>query len=218
MCGIVGVYGKNPEKTLIDRLYRLEYRGYDSAGIAVKVNTTVNLYKAKGEIKNLEKTVEITPNAQLGIGHTRWATHGKPDETNAHPHTSADGKWTIVHNGIIENYTTIKADLTKKGYKGRKIPYLEIRSRDCLNNNFIARVLCYDVSVEDFIKNLSKLEENVKKQGFSCKGIVRKRKGKEIFPKQIGYTENLTAISDDDFIKLVDIWGEKYLNAMKDWC
>lgn len=115
-------------------------------------------------------------------------------------------------------YPYICLVLTKKGYKGRKIPYLEIRSRDCLNNNFIARVLCYDVSVEDFIKNLSKLEENVKKQGFSCKGIVRKRKGKEIFPKQIGYTENLTAISDDDFIKLVDIWGEKYLNAMKDWC
>lgn len=117
MCGIVGFIGAKPEKTLLQRLKQLEYRGYDSAGIAVKSNTELKLFKAKGEIVNLENTVVPLENSLLAIGHTRWATHGKPDEINAHPHVSSDGEWVVVHNGIIENYDKLKTLLEKRGYK-----------------------------------------------------------------------------------------------------
>lgn len=116
MCGIVGYIGKNTEKVLLDNLKKLEYRGYDSAGIAVKSKSGVEIFKAKGEISKLEKIVISNPLSTHGIGHTRWATHGSPDEINAHPHASSDGVWTIVHNGIIENYNSIKDNLIKKGY------------------------------------------------------------------------------------------------------
>ena len=116
MCGIVGFIGKAPEKVLLEGLKRLEYRGYDSAGIALKFSDRMDLFKAKGEIKNLEKIVPNETTARIGIGHTRWATHGKPDETNAHPHVSADKKWAVVHNGIIENYIELKTKLNDFGY------------------------------------------------------------------------------------------------------
>ncbi len=116
MCGIVGYLGKNPEKILLENLKKLEYRGYDSAGIAVENSNGVQIFKAKGEISKLEKIVIENPLSTHGIGHTRWATHGSPDEINAHPHASSDGVWTIVHNGIIENYNSIKDNLIKKGY------------------------------------------------------------------------------------------------------
>ena len=117
MCGIVGYIGNNVEKVLLKKLKKLEYRGYDSAGIAVGADGGFSVFKAKGEIKNLEAIVKETKNATAGIGHTRWATHGKPDEINAHPHISSDKKWVLVHNGIIENYKDIKDKLVKKGYK-----------------------------------------------------------------------------------------------------
>ncbi len=117
MCGIVGFIGSESQKTVIKNLKRLEYRGYDSAGIAVKDNCgEIQLYKSKGEINNLEKITKINNNAILSIGHTRWATHGKPDEINAHPHVSNNGKWLVAHNGIIENYIQLKDVLVKKGY------------------------------------------------------------------------------------------------------
>lgn len=116
MCGIVGFIGEKPEVALIEGLKRLEYRGYDSAGIAIKNGEEAEIFKAKGEIKNLEKAVQPTINATVGIGHTRWATHGKPDEINAHPHVSADKEWFVVHNGIIENYLGLKDKLTSFGY------------------------------------------------------------------------------------------------------
>ncbi len=115
MCGIVGYVGKDTENILISRLKQLEYRGYDSAGIAVKGSDDISVFKAKGEIKNLEKAVTPVADSNFGIGHTRWATHGKPDEINAHPHVSSDKKWVIVHNGIIENYVDLKEKLTKSG-------------------------------------------------------------------------------------------------------
>ncbi len=117
MCGIVGYIGtKEAYPILINGLKRLEYRGYDSAGIAV-FNGKVNLYKHKGKINELEKFVTTkNTSGTLGIGHTRWATHGEPNNKNAHPHKSTNGIFTLVHNGIIENYTGLKKDLIDHGY------------------------------------------------------------------------------------------------------
>ncbi len=118
MCGIVGFVGENEAAPiLLEGLRRLEYRGYDSAGIAVK-GDDISVIKEKGRIDNLENCVnEINPKGTIGIGHTRWATHGAPDQINAHPHKSMNGVVTLVHNGIIENYIELKNDLIKKGYE-----------------------------------------------------------------------------------------------------
>ena len=117
MCGIVGYIGeKNVYPILIQGLQRLEYRGYDSAGLAI-YNDSLNVFKCKGRVSDLEKFVEaMDTSGQIGIGHTRWATHGEPNDTNAHPHTSMNGEFVLVHNGIIENYAELKSDLLKKGY------------------------------------------------------------------------------------------------------
>lgn len=106
MCGIVGIVGKNQaERIIITGLERLEYRGYDSAGLFVSDGKQSHLVKSQGRIKNLkEKVAAGDINGNIGIGHTRWATHGKPSEENAHPHTSADGQLVLVHNGVIENF------------------------------------------------------------------------------------------------------------------
>lgn len=120
MCGIVGFVGnEQAAPILLDGLSKLEYRGYDSAGIAVRDNdSNIKIVKAKGRLKGLiEKTdAGHAVFGTCGIGHTRWATHGEPSETNAHPHTSDDGNVVGVHNGIIENYQELKAKLIKKGY------------------------------------------------------------------------------------------------------
>jgi len=111
MCGIVGYIGQNDAKeTLLYGLEKLEYRGYDSAGIAVLNDSEVTLTKVKGRIAALKKSVDNTVHATMGIGHTRWATHGEPSEENAHPHQSPSGKFTIVHNGVIENYQQLKRE------------------------------------------------------------------------------------------------------------
>ena len=120
MCGIVGYIGnKQAAPILLDGLSKLEYRGYDSAGIAVREGEKeVKVIKAKGRLKVLaEKTNNGTAvPGTCGIGHTRWATHGEPSENNAHPHMSDDGNVVAVHNGIIENYQELKNKLLRKGY------------------------------------------------------------------------------------------------------
>ncbi len=119
MCGIVGYIGPSQAPAiLMDGLKRLEYRGYDSAGIAVHDGEKINMLKAKGKLVNLAQKLEENPvSGCLGIGHTRWATHGAPSDINSHPHISSDRLIAVVHNGIIENYLDIKEELTQKGYK-----------------------------------------------------------------------------------------------------
>jgi glutamine---fructose-6-phosphate transaminase (isomerizing) len=117
MCGIVGYIGKKEAfPILIKGLKRLEYRGYDSAGIAL-LNGNMTVFKKAGKVSELEKIVDHKfTGANIGIGHTRWATHGEPNDRNAHPHISQSGDLAIIHNGIIENYSSIKEELTKRGY------------------------------------------------------------------------------------------------------
>ena len=118
MCGIVAYIGeKEAYPILIKGLRRLEYRGYDSAGVAI-LNTKLHLHKTKGKVSDLETVLEgKSPKGTLGIGHTRWATHGEPNNVNAHPHSSMSKKHVIIHNGIIENYASLKKELIKRGYK-----------------------------------------------------------------------------------------------------
>lgn len=122
MCGIVGYVGKRPAyPILIKGLHRLEYRGYDSAGVAlINAQNTLSVYKAKGKVSDLETyCTDRDTTGTLGIAHTRWATHGVPSEANAHPHLSESGQITLVHNGIIENYATLRGQLEKKGFHFR---------------------------------------------------------------------------------------------------
>ncbi len=118
MCGIVGYIGHRPAaELLLNGLKRLEYRGYDSAGIAVVGNGRLQVYKQKGKVNDLAAALrERLPEGSLGIGHTRWATHGEPNDVNAHPHVSSDGDFAVVHNGIIENYAALRKRLQQKGY------------------------------------------------------------------------------------------------------
>ncbi len=118
MCGIVAYIGKNEAWPIVLKgLKRLEYRGYDSAGIALLNKGEINLYKRQGKVSNLEEYASAhNLDGNAGIGHTRWATHGAPNDVNAHPHLSMDGDLTLVHNGIIENYDVLKKELIKKGY------------------------------------------------------------------------------------------------------
>jgi len=121
MCGIVGYFGKrNASEILVDGLRRMEYRGYDSAGVACLHDGAIGVVKNPGKIKGLREKVDASDvdsmrHATLGIGHTRWATHGEPNELNAHPHLDASGHFVMVHNGIIENYKEIKAGLAQQG-------------------------------------------------------------------------------------------------------
>jgi len=119
MCGIVGYIGhREAYPIIIQGLKRLEYRGYDSAGIALYDGNDIKLSKTKGKVADLETRLEkeITTDGTLGIGHTRWATHGVPNDVNSHPHYSNSGELVIIHNGIIENYDSLKKELTKRGY------------------------------------------------------------------------------------------------------
>ena len=117
MCGIVGYIGqKEAYPILIKGLKRLEYRGYDSAGVAL-LNDQLHIYKCKGKVNELvQHAKNKDTHGNIGIGHTRWATHGEPNDVNAHPHVSEVGNLAIIHNGIIENYATLKVEIEKRGH------------------------------------------------------------------------------------------------------
>src|ERR1043166_4176436 len=119
MCGIIGFIGKrDAEPLLIEGLRRLEYRGYDSAGMCVIAGNSLDIRKKAGRIQNLADLLAKQPlRGTVGIAHTRWATHGPPSDANAHPHLDASGRIAVVHNGVIENYQQIKTRLQQKGHK-----------------------------------------------------------------------------------------------------
>ena len=119
MCGIIGYVGpRQPVQVLLDGLRRLEYRGYDSAGIATVSEGKLRVLRSQGKLDNLERQIQANPiDGSFGIGHTRWATHGRPNEENAHPHRDCSESLVVVHNGIIENYLELKAQLTKDGHR-----------------------------------------------------------------------------------------------------
>ena len=146
MCGIVGYIGFNQASDfLLDGMAKLEYRGYDSAGIAViGPENVIKIQKKVGRLANLEAIVKADPNeGTVGIGHTRWATHGRPSDMNAHPHASEDGKFAVVHNGIIENYMPLKEELIKKGYHFKSETDTEVVAHlleDMYDGDFVSTV------------------------------------------------------------------------------
>ncbi|MFA0816127.1 MAG: glutamine--fructose-6-phosphate transaminase (isomerizing) [Anaerofustis sp.] len=145
MCGIVGYIGeKNASDVLIGGLEKLEYRGYDSSGIAVCQNNTISVKKFQGRLSVLESYLQSNPvEGCCGIGHTRWATHGAPSDKNSHPHSSDDGLISLVHNGIIENYQELKSMLSEKGYQFRSDTDTEVVAhliRDCYHGSFLNAV------------------------------------------------------------------------------
>ena len=155
MCGIVGYCGKeNCAGLLIDGLKKLEYRGYDSAGIALEDRNKITVLKAVGQVKNLEDLVKKSKKTSTcGIAHTRWATHGKPSLVNSHPHTDCSGNIALVHNGIIENYLELKKDLIKKGHKFKSETDTEV----------IAHLIEEELKSEkDFFKAFQKVTRKLK--------------------------------------------------------
>ncbi|BBU35761.1 glutamine--fructose-6-phosphate transaminase (isomerizing) [Veillonella nakazawae] len=146
MCGIVGYIGFNQASDfLLDGMAKLEYRGYDSAGIAViGAENAIKIQKKVGRLANLEAIVKADPNeGTVGIGHTRWATHGRPSDMNAHPHSSEDGKFAVVHNGIIENYMPLKEELIEKGYHFKSETDTEVVAHlleDMYDGDFVSTV------------------------------------------------------------------------------
>lgn len=146
MCGIVGYIGFNQASDfLLDGMAKLEYRGYDSAGIAViGPENVIKIQKKVGRLANLEAIVKADPNeGTVGIGHTRWATHGRPSDMNAHPHVSEDGKFAVVHNGIIENYMPLKEELIEKGYHFKSETDTEVVAHlleDMYDGDFVSTV------------------------------------------------------------------------------
>ena len=146
MCGIVGYIGFNQASDfLLDGMAKLEYRGYDSAGIAIiGAENAIKIQKKVGRLANLEAIVKADPNeGTVGIGHTRWATHGRPSDMNAHPHASEDGKFAVVHNGIIENYMPLKEELIAKGYHFKSETDTEVVAHlleDMYDGDFVSTV------------------------------------------------------------------------------
>lgn len=213
MCGIVGFVGENEAAPiLIEGLRRLEYRGYDSAGIAVK-GDDITIVKEKGRIDNLQTCVDnVNPQGTIGIGHTRWATHGVPDKVNAHPHKSMNDIVTLVHNGIIENYIELKNELLDKGYEFKSQTDTEVIAQ-VYDNLFNGDAL------ETLIKTSEKLEGSYAVamivKGYDDKVYAMKKDSPLIVGKGDGenylasdipailpYTRNCYIVNDGEFVEI----------------
>ncbi|HET9839502.1 MAG TPA: isomerizing glutamine--fructose-6-phosphate transaminase, partial [Candidatus Angelobacter sp.] len=160
MCGIVGYVGKKRVvPVIIDGLKKLEYRGYDSAGIAVAGNGKggeLQVRRAEGKLRNLEEAVRLKPlEGTYGIGHTRWATHGRPTEENAHPHRDCTGKIVVVHNGIVENYLALKKKLIEEGHKFSTETDTEVIAH-LIEKNFFHKGNGHRPSLEDAVRKTVK--------------------------------------------------------------
>ena len=177
MCGIVGYIGsKKIGSRLIEGLKRLEYRGYDSSGIAVISEKQLQFTKKVGRVKVLEQsTPKAYENATTGICHTRWATHGAVSEANAHPHMSSDGHFALVHNGVIENYTQIKSFLTTKGYTFAS----ETDSETLVN------LIAYHYDKEPEAKDGSRFLESVRKSLLHVEGTFGIAVISELYPDEL---------------------------------
>jgi len=213
MCGIVGYIGEeNAAPILIEGLRRLEYRGYDSAGIAVK-GEDVAIVKEKGRIDNLQNCVdEVKPQGTMGIGHTRWATHGAPDKINAHPHKSMNGIVTLVHNGIIENYLELKADLIKKGYVFKSETDTEVISQlfDSLFNGDAVSTMIKTASMLEGSYAVAMIVKGYDDAVFAMKKdspmIVGKGENQNYLasdiPAILPYTRDCYIVNDGEFIEI----------------
>ncbi|MBE6803628.1 MAG: glutamine--fructose-6-phosphate transaminase (isomerizing) [Ruminococcaceae bacterium] len=213
MCGIVGFVGEEKAAPiLIEGLRRLEYRGYDSAGIAVSDND-VTVIKEKGRIQNLQTEVEKEkPQGTVGIGHTRWATHGVPDKTNAHPHKSMNGVVTLVHNGIIENYIDLKNDLISKGYEFKSQTDTEVIAQlyDSLFDGDALNTLIKTAHKLEGSYAVAMLVKGYEDKVFAMKKdsplIVGKGENKNYLasdiPAILPYTRECYIVNDNEFIEI----------------
>lgn len=213
MCGIVGFVGEEKAAPiLIEGLRRLEYRGYDSAGIAVSDND-VTVIKEKGRIQNLQTEVEKEkPQGTVGIGHTRWATHGVPDKTNAHPHKSMNGVVTLVHNGIIENYIDLKNDLISKGYEFKSQTDTEVIAQlyDSLFDGDALNTLIKTAHKLEGSYAVAMLVKGYEDKVFAMKKdsplIVGKGKNENYLasdiPAILPYTRECYIVNDNEFIEI----------------
>ena len=213
MCGIVGFVGEEQAAPiLIEGLRRLEYRGYDSAGIAVR-NNDVTVIKEKGRIDNLQTEADKeNPQGTVGIGHTRWATHGVPDKTNAHPHKSMNGIVTLVNNGIIENYIEIKNDLIEKGYEFKSQTDTEVIAQlyDSLFDGDALNTLIKTAEKLDGSYAVAMLVKGFEDKVFAMKKdsplIVGKGENKNYLasdiPAILPYTRECYIVNDNEFIEI----------------
>lgn len=213
MCGIVGFVGEEKAAPiLIEGLRRLEYRGYDSAGIAVSDND-VTVIKEKGRIQNLQTEVgKEKPQGTVGIGHTRWATHGVPDKTNAHPHKSMNGVVTLVHNGIIENYIDLKNDLISKGYEFKSQTDTEVIAQlyDSLFDGDALKTLIKTAHKLEGSYAVAMIVKGYEDKVFAIKKdsplIVGKGKNENYLasdiPAILPYTRECYIVNDNEFIEI----------------
>lgn len=193
MCGIIGYVGNDQQavEVILDGLSKLEYRGYDSAGLAIVEEGRIFVDKKSGKLSNLKESLkEKVHFANIGIGHTRWATHGVPSDVNSHPHCSCDGKVAIVHNGIIENYSALKSELIEKGYKF-------ISDTD---SEVIAQLFSYFYN-GDLLETIKKVKDKLK--GSYALGIIHEAEPEKIVctrkesPLIIGIAKNSNFIASD---------------------
>jgi len=194
MCGIVGYIGKKQAyPILINGLKRLEYRGYDSAGVAL-INGTTRIYKVKGKVKDLEKYTEgKDTSGTVGMGHTRWATHGEPNDINAHPHVSCHGNFVVIHNGIIENYAVLKEMLINRGYTFVSQTDTEVLA-NLIEFMYLTAKVSPEVAVQLALQNVSGAYALVVAHKNDAEQLIAARKGS---PLVIGIGNNEYFLASD---------------------